>query len=310
MTADCWRNAIPTAWRGAFKHVVAPDEIVPLAARGTRAPEWQRRCDLAYPDNVGLSALAQQPELRAAIIEAGIAPGMRVLDAACGPGVISRFLLAAGAGDVVGLDTSPAMLAAAEVGPPPVPDRRLDFLLGDIAAPLPFPDDHFDAIWSGDCWVPAAFPEFRRALRPGGRIIVKLSGLAPDLTYAFDRAFDARMSAALARGYQEALGGRYGDRDGRSYYGRVRGAGSWRQLTVRTVVVERVAPVPAIFELALGQGFSLWQGAFLRDQVAPEDWGCLARLHDPASPEYLLRRGDGHFIRTLTILCGVIDKAW
>ena len=78
-----------------------------------------------------------------------IAPldGKNVLEIACGTGRFTVLLAERGA-NVVGLDISRAMLAqgrekARDAG---VGDR-ISYLLGD-AARLPFPDDHFDAVFA------------------------------------------------------------------------------------------------------------------------------------------------------------------
>jgi SAM-dependent methyltransferase len=64
------------------------------------------------------------------------APGKRTLDLGCGEGRLSRDLKALGH-DVVGVDASPTMLAAAREA-----DPELKTHLADVAA-LPFADDAF-----------------------------------------------------------------------------------------------------------------------------------------------------------------------
>lgn len=104
---------------------------------------------------------------------AGIAAGQRVLDVACGTGVLARTAAArVGAlGHVAGLDANPEMLAVA---------RRLDTTIEWIdgrAEALPLPDAGVDAVVSQfglmffDDRV-AALREMRRVLRPGGRLAV------------------------------------------------------------------------------------------------------------------------------------------
>ncbi|PSQ07005.1 SAM-dependent methyltransferase [Halobacteriales archaeon QS_6_71_20] len=71
----------------------------------------------------------------------------RVLEIACGTGRFTVMLAERGA-DIVGLDISDAMLAqgrrkAGEAGL----DDTVEFMRGD-AARLPFPDDHFDAVFA------------------------------------------------------------------------------------------------------------------------------------------------------------------
>ena len=66
-------------------------------------------------------------------------PPVRTLDVACGTGFLTRHL----AGDVVGLDASPAMLEQARRQAP-----NAELLLGDALA-LPFADDAFDRVFTG-----------------------------------------------------------------------------------------------------------------------------------------------------------------
>ena len=104
---------------------------------------------------------------------AHIAAGQRVLDVACGTGVLARTAAArvGASGAVIGLDANPDMLAVA---------RRLDtsieWLHGRAEA-LPLPDASVDAVVSQfglmffDDRV-AALREMQRVLRPGGRLAV------------------------------------------------------------------------------------------------------------------------------------------
>lgn len=104
--------------------------------------------------------------------EAGIQPGDRVLDLGCGPGTFTRAAarLAGGRGQVVGLDSSLAMVRRA---------RKLGgiYHVGDAAHPR-FPDGNFDVIISSlalhhVAWADrdAVFTQAYRMLRPGGRLL-------------------------------------------------------------------------------------------------------------------------------------------
>ena len=77
---------------------------------------------------------------------AGVAPGQRVLDVACGTGIVARTAadLVAPAGRVVGLDLNEAMLTVARRVRPDIELRQ-----GDADA-LPFADESFDAVLSPD----------------------------------------------------------------------------------------------------------------------------------------------------------------
>jgi ubiquinone/menaquinone biosynthesis C-methylase UbiE len=100
------------------------------------------------------------------------APGQRVLDVACGTGVVARRARAqqaGGGGTVVGVDVNESMLEVAGKVPAagPIAWHRAD------AAALPFPDAAFDIVYcqQGLQFVtdrPAALREIHRVLGPGG----------------------------------------------------------------------------------------------------------------------------------------------
>ena len=104
----------------------------------------------------------------------GVSAGERVLDVACGTGIVARLAheRLAGSGRVVAVDLSPQMLAVAQQMEP-----GIDWREGDAAA-LPVGDDEpFDLVTcqQGLQFVqdrPAAAREMRRALAPGGRLAV------------------------------------------------------------------------------------------------------------------------------------------
>jgi SAM-dependent methyltransferase len=98
--------------------------------------------------------------------------GDRVLDIACGSGIVVRTLAPiVGASNVVGIDLSPAMLAVARAASP-----ELDLREGTALA-LPVPDAAFDLVTCqhGLQFMPdraLAAKEMRRALAPNGRAVV------------------------------------------------------------------------------------------------------------------------------------------
>lgn len=106
----------------------------------------------------------------------GLKPGERVLDIGTGAGFLAAEIAdpVGASGEVLGIDRSPTMLAAARVRCEGKP--RVQFREGD-ATRLPVPDGEADVAMSIQVleYVPqvgAAIAEMRRALRPGGRIAV------------------------------------------------------------------------------------------------------------------------------------------
>jgi ubiquinone/menaquinone biosynthesis C-methylase UbiE len=106
----------------------------------------------------------------------GPAAGERILDIGVGPGLLAQDLatLVGEAGEMVGIDLSPDMVAASARRLAALPQARV--LEGDAAA-LSFPDAYFDAAVSTQVYeyvadMPRALRELRRVLRPGGRALI------------------------------------------------------------------------------------------------------------------------------------------
>jgi arsenite methyltransferase len=103
-------------------------------------------------------------------------PGERILDVGCGPGFyVAELREEVGPeGEIVGVDSSPAMLAIAARRCEPY--DNVELLEGE-ANSLPVPDRAFDAALSVQVLeyvadIPRALAELHRALGPGGRVVL------------------------------------------------------------------------------------------------------------------------------------------
>jgi ubiquinone/menaquinone biosynthesis C-methylase UbiE len=126
---------------------------------------------------------------------AALQPGQRVLDVACGTGVVTRRAAerVGVGGAVAGLDVNPGMLAVARSHTPP--DISIDWYEAS-AESMPLPDEAFDIVLCqmGLQFVPdklAALGEMRRVLDTDGRAFVTVPGPKPPMF--------AIMTDALAR---------------------------------------------------------------------------------------------------------------
>jgi ubiquinone/menaquinone biosynthesis C-methylase UbiE len=105
--------------------------------------------------------------------------GTRVLDVACGTGIVARLAAqrVGPTGQVVGLDLNPGMLAVAR-GLPPLPGAPIAWQEASAVA-LTFPDARFDVVLCQQGLQffpdrPAAVREMHRVLKPGGRLALSV----------------------------------------------------------------------------------------------------------------------------------------
>ena len=110
---------------------------------------------------------------------AALRPGERVLDLACGTGLIARLAApdVGPTGHITGLDLNPAMLAVARSLPPPV-GASITWVEGNAVA-TPFDDASFDVVLCQQGLQffpdkPAALREMYRVLAPLGRILLSV----------------------------------------------------------------------------------------------------------------------------------------
>jgi ubiquinone/menaquinone biosynthesis C-methylase UbiE len=133
------------------------------------------------------------------------APGERILDVGCGPGFYEAELLdeLGTGGSIVGIDSSPDMLALARRRSEGSPNA--EFREGAASAP-PVEDATFDAVVCVQVleYVPdatGALAAMQRALKPGGRIVVWDTDFA---TMSWHSSDPVRMERVL-RAYDDHL---------------------------------------------------------------------------------------------------------
>lgn len=133
---------------------------------------------------------------------AGVRRGDRVLDVACGTGIVARTAheRVGSAGSVTGLDINPAMLAVAQSQ-----SAEVQFVRGSALA-LPFDDRAFDAVLCqfGLQFFPnraAALAEMHRVLTDGGRLGASVYGPIEDNpgTLALAQALDHHLGTGASQ---------------------------------------------------------------------------------------------------------------
>lgn len=136
---------------------------------------------------------------RQALVRAGLAAGDTVVDVGIGTGLLARQACAVigERGRLIGVDPSPGMLAQVDL-----PDAELR---AGRAEALPCADGEADFLSFGYAFrhvadVDAALREFRRVLRPGGRLLIlEISQPQSRLSRALVKFYMRRVVPTLAR---------------------------------------------------------------------------------------------------------------
>jgi len=141
-----------------------------------------------------------EPLARDLIGLAGLKPGERVLDVACGTGIIARLAAEQVGGTVTGLDINPGMLAVARKTVSP--NNSFEWYESS-AEEMPLADESFDVVLSqvGLQFVPdklRALNEMYRVLVPGGRLYLNVPGRIAPLFNIFADAIEHNVGPEAA----------------------------------------------------------------------------------------------------------------
>ena len=248
----------------------------------------------------------REPVYRAIIADAQLAPDALILDAGCGDAFYARLIadvLGPGA-RIVAVDRNPALLQ-----PRIERDPAIRVCLNDLER-AGLKRGAFDAIWSCRALHSALDPLRRLSalaalLRSGGRLIVIENDLAHSPILSWPADFERRIRDA----HDRLLNGR--SPDGRSierYYA-ARHLPAWlgqvglRRISIRTTVVEDVAPMAADVEAYWKLSMD-YLGNLIQPFLSAEDRLAYSRAFDPESPDYLLRAPGFYGMELLAVACG------
>lgn len=215
-----------------------------------------------------------------------LSAGDRVLDAACGTGIVTRVAAQRfpHVGKVVGIDRNVGMLDVARAHTPA--NVSVEWQQGDLNT-LPFPDDSFDVVvcQNGLQFVPdkaVVLREMHRVLVANGRLAFtvwsEVTPYAAALSDALARHISAEAAASNHAPFQF--------RDANTIRELVEGAG-FREITMRELVVVR--PMPASAEGIVADAA---RTAFARDVAAASEVARQALGREVSAALQTYRHGD------------------
>jgi len=154
-------------------HPVLPRYYADEAERRRRVASWFDQAAADYDwINSTLSLGRGEGYRREALVRAGLAAGMSLLDVGCGTGVVAAQgqSVVGASGRVAALDPSIGMLRQAA-------RRPVRWRVRGMGETLPFPDGRFDMLSMGYALrhvddLRRTFAEYRRVLTPGGTLLL------------------------------------------------------------------------------------------------------------------------------------------
>jgi demethylmenaquinone methyltransferase/2-methoxy-6-polyprenyl-1,4-benzoquinol methylase len=250
----------------------------------------------------------QEAEARRIIADLGLPAGSHGLDVGCGVGLYALWLAEAvgPGGRVIGIEPDAEKVEAARalVGGRAEPGR-LEFKPGDGTA-IPLPDRSVDWVWCGDVLhhiveTEKALREFRRIIRPRGRIVVKESQVCSAMFLPGHPELERRIQLAEIRRTLDEGGGRSFQERRQTTPASLRAVGL-PDVAMRTYVLERRAPLgQADHDYIQHTVFSRNWGDRLRELLAAEDWEARTRLCDEASRANVLLSPDYYCLYPITV---------
>ncbi|MCI0387681.1 MAG: class I SAM-dependent methyltransferase [Acidobacteria bacterium] len=284
---------------------VSPLLAAPVLAQDAQ-PIARRNASNATPDLYRAIANFWEPHEREIVDSLKVRAGMQVLDAGCGRG--DHLVLFARNARVTGLDLKESSLDLAR-------ERlraagRLDratLQAGDIFK-MPFAPQSFDLVWSSHVFhglrdLPEAAASIRRAIKPGGRFVLRenriTASLLPDDLGIGEPGLESRLNRAFEAWLRK-------DRAERGRYphgwSHLLIAAGFRDVHARCFL-HQVAP---LFTDAQKQYLHYWLDRKREiEGVLLADIETLNRLVDPAGPHYFLKRDDLIFAAVSSIYTGV-----
>jgi demethylmenaquinone methyltransferase/2-methoxy-6-polyprenyl-1,4-benzoquinol methylase len=251
--------------------------------------------------------LFQEPEARAIIADLRLPQGSRGLDVGCGVGLFALWLAQSiGAGGcVVGVEPTEERAKAARDLVGARLDGQLEFRQGDGTA-LAVEDGSFDWLWCGDVLhhiveTDAALREFRRVVRPSGRVVVKESQVLSAMFLPGHPELERRIQLAeLERTREEGQGRSFLERRQRTRES-LRAAGL-EGVETRSYLLERRAPLGSA-DIAYIQKtvFDRNWGERLRPLLSADDWTLRTALCEAGSPQNVLRSADYYCLYPITV---------
>lgn len=269
-----WVRSAPEGWRAVLEEIPPPEAWHAIAVDKPNGPERARWKSSAAARSL-LGNLADAPALESWIESLALSPGMAVLDACCGAGVTSRMLAARGH-EVVGADIDTDSIRVARSGP----STTANFEVLDLRCELP--GRQFDAVLIEDWWDDTIVANLAGAIRPGGRLIVRLSNLVPPVRHGDDPLLNAAWWAALHAGYNAEFGPTAG--------GVLRAATAAGFTPTSSNTTTSFGVVSTLEGARRHLEFACWESLFVRPYTSPANWEALVECWDPGSHDAWWRR--------------------